>query len=791
MKVIVRFFAALLAIAALYLIIVGGKLIGLGGSPYYCLVGAAYLIAAWLAWRLDGRAVYVAGGAFLLTLLWAFWEVGFNYWALFPRLLVPLAILWVAFFLFSSGKAKHGRRNMVLGFVTLAGVAVFFGRGFMNVPVVEGNDAVPYRLAAANNTPVNWTAYSRDTMGTRYSPFTQINRDNVKHLQLAWTYRTGRRTDDDNLVDQNTPLQIGNTLYLCTPQNAIHAIDATTGKRKWMWDPKASAYAWARCRGLGYYEDAPAATALPGAPTPAVAPLPAAAKPCARRIIGNTIDGRLFALDSETGAPCANFGTGGIVNLRDKMGAEGPGYYYQTSAPLVAGNKIIVGGWVSDNQMLGEPSGAIRAFDVHSGALVWAWDPANPAVTKDPVDGDSYTVGTPNMWTHAAYDPALGLVYAPMGNAGTDYYNAARPELSRKYNAAIVALDVNTGRPRWSFQTTHNDLWDYDIPSQPALLDMKNDQGQMVPAILVFTKRGQIFALDRRTGAPISRIVERPVPTKGSVPENIVSPTQPYSVDMPVMSADPLTEASSWGMTMFDQLLCRISFRQMRYEGDFTPPGLDWSIATPSAIGGQNWGSASYDPVNHRLFVNDTRQANTHKMMPRAEYLEFAKTHPATPNGHGVAPMDGTPYGETTENWMSALGVPCQTPPYGTVTAIDLDTKKIAWQVPAGTAKMLGPLGMRLGLPMTPGMPTYAGTSTTAGGLTFFAGTQDYYLRAYDGQTGKEVWKYALPVGASATPMSYISPTDGRQYIVLSVGGAAHSKDVGDYVMAFALPKKA
>ena len=596
----------------------------------------------------------------------------------------------------------------------------------------------------------------------------------MKDLKLAWTYRTGRNTTNDNLVDQNTPLQIDNTLYSCTPENSVHAIDATTGKRKWVFEAKASAAAWGRCRGLGSYQEAQ----------------PTAGAACNLRIIGNTIDGRLFALDAETGKLCQDFGVNGMVNLRDKMGPEGPGYYYQNSGPLVAGDKIVVSGWVADNQTLGEPSGALRAFDVRSGALVWTWDPGNPAVRKEPVDGDTYTLGTPNMWTHAAFDPALGLVYAPMGNAGTDYYNSERPKDSWKYNDAIVALDVATGQPKWSFQTTHQDLWDYDIPAQPALLDMKNDQGVMVPAILVFTKRGQIFAFDRRDGTPITKIVEKPVPTKGSIPENIISPTQPYSVGMPTMAMQPLTEARSWGMTMFDQLLCRISFKQLRYFGDFTPPAQEWSLVTPSAMGGQNWGSASYDPVNRRLFVNDIRLPNVRRLLTRAQYDQVIKTEAPTPDGHTLAPMAKTPYAIHSKSYISQLGVPCPQPPFGTISAIDLDSRKIVWQVPAGTAEQLGPLGMKLGLPLTPGMPTYAGSSATAGGLVFYAATQDYYLRAYDAETGKEIWRHALPVGASATPMTYISPVDHRQYVAVSVGGAAHSKDVGDYVMAFALPDR-
>ena len=231
----------------------------------------------------------------------------------------------------------------------------------------------------------------------------------------------------------------------------MHAINATTGEREWLFEAKASTYAWARCRGVGYHQDAAAP----------------AGQACAARIIGNTVEGRLFALDARTGALCPDFGTAGVVNLRERMGDIGPGYYYQTSAPLIAGDRIVVGGWISDNQKIGEPAGALRAFDVRSGALLWAWDPGNPEAAKDPVSGDAYTLGTPNMWTHAAYDPALELIYAPMGNAGTGYYNADRPKESLQYNAALVALDARTGKPKWAFQTTHHDLWDYASPRSP------------------------------------------------------------------------------------------------------------------------------------------------------------------------------------------------------------------------------------------------------------------------------------------------------------------------------------
>ncbi|HCF3424958.1 TPA: membrane-bound PQQ-dependent dehydrogenase, glucose/quinate/shikimate family [Pseudomonas aeruginosa] len=776
MNILRRLFAAIVAIASAYLLVMGAKLVFVGGSPYYALIGLTYSVSAWLMWHQDRRSAHLVAAALLATVAWAFWEVGSAYWSWLPRLLVPLGFCIIAMLLFASPKDNIGK---VMLSATAAGVIVFVGflaRGFINVPLIENVHGGSYRIAESDNAPIDWAAYSRDTMGIRYSPFTQINRNNVKDLQLAWTYRTGRDQTDPNKVDQNTPLQIENALYACTPENAVHAINATTGERKWVFDPKASANAWQRCRGLGYYKDV-------ASPSEQI---------CHERIIGNTVDGRLFSLDVRTGTLCPGFGDKGVVDLRKGMGDEGAGYYYQTSAPLVAKDKIVIGGWIADNQKIGEPSGAIRAFDVKTGALLWAWDPGDPGIDRAPVPGRSYTLGTPNMWTHAAYDPDLDMIYAPMGNAGTDYYNADRPEHSLKYNAAIVALNGATGRPKWSFQTVHDDLWDYDIPSQPALLDMKNEKREVVPALVVLTKRGQIFALDRRDGTPIARVEERAVPTKGSIPENRVSPTQPYSVDMPQLGVGPLTEASSWGMTMFDQLLCRISFNEMRYDGDFTLPGLGKKALTyPGALGGFNWGSASYDPVNKLLFVNDIRLPNTKLLLTRAQYDEIAKTRKPTPDGHGLGPMAGTPYAIVADLWQTPLGVPCLHPPLGTVTAIDLETREIAWQVPAGTASELGPLGIKLGLPMTMGMPTYAGTTVTAGGIVFFAGTQDYYLRAYDAETGRELLKLPLPVGASATPMVFVSPQNGKEYVVLSVGGSAHSPDTGDYLLAFALPGNA
>jgi quinate dehydrogenase (quinone) len=397
------------------------------------------------------------------------------------------------------------------------------------------------------------------------------------------------------------------------------------------------------------------------------------------------------------------------------------------------------------------------------------------------------------MWSTPAYDDALGLVYVPLGNETPDYFGLGRNSASERYNSSIVALDIETGRPRWSVQTVHHDVWDYDVPSQPALVDLPDGDGGTVPALLQTTKRGQLFLLNRATGAPLARIVEQRVPQNGAVPEERLAPTQPYSVGLPAIGAHRLTEGDAWGMTALDQLWCRISFREHRYDGEFTPIGLERSLQYPGPLGGLNWGSVSVDPLVHVAFMNDTRIASSRVLVPRSEYAKWAESNPElglNAHGAGLQPQAGAPYGVFVELWLSPLGVPCNRPPLGTLSAVDLVSGQLLWQIPAGTTKDTGPLGITTHLPMPAGLPTYAGTTVTAGGLLFFAGTQDFYVRAYDAATGTELWRHRLPVGSSATPMTYVSPKTGRQYVVVSVGGAARSPKTGDYVMAFALPER-
>jgi quinate dehydrogenase (quinone) len=756
----------------------GAQLTLLGGSPYYLLAGLGLIAAGalFVIRRALGGLVY--GLVLLATVAWAIWESGIHFWPLVPRVFAPVVIgLLVLLLLLGLDKDAQRRRATIA-----TGVGVIAGLGLLGLALqktfsegVARTPAVAHSQAAASASPGDWRYYGRDAGGQRFAPFDQINTGNVATLKAAWTMHTGDVAKGGS-EDQDTPLQVGDTVYVCTPRNIVIAVDADTGQERWRHDPKIKPFFWNRCRGVGYYE------------RPTVAAAPTAAAPaalCDRRIISTTIDARMFALDAATGAPCPGFGQNGLVDLKQGMGQVKRGFYFQTSTPTVADGRVIVGGWVMDNRELGEPSGVVRAFDAETGALAWAWDLGNPAMAGLPPEGQTYTRGTPNVWSTPAFDARLGLVYLPTGNATPDYWGSHRTDASDRYSSSVVALDIATGKERWRFQTTHHDLWDYDVPSEPMLVDFPMGAGQTRPGLIQLTKRGQIFVLDRATGQPLTEVTEKPVPG-GAEKGEWTSPTQPYSTGMPAIGAARLTEAQMWGATPLDQLVCRIAFRSARYDGDFTPPGrAEPSIQYPSNGGGQNWGSGSFDPVRGLLIVPDIRMAMTVKLKPtQAPRMSLALAKDRSAKGAGAVS-----YESKNEYMLSPLAVPCLEPPGGTISAIDLATRKVVWQVPAGTAEYAGPLGLKSGLKIPMGNTTLGGPVSTAGGLTFHAATADPYLRAYDTATGKVVWQAKLPVGVGGTPMTYVSPKTGRQYVVVSAGGARMMPERGDYVIAFALPK--
>lgn len=795
----------LIALVGLVLAGGGAYLVSLGGSWYYLVAGIAIVVSGLLIFKGEPKGAWLFGLVFLASFGWAVVDAGLEFWPLVSRLFVLAVIAIVVALIYPllqrykgqpSGRGAYG-----VALVLIIGSAVTFANMFVNTPVIKATGKPTVTPLADAGQPADWSHWSgSSTKGERFAALEQINKDNVNDLQVAWTFRHGDMpvSTGAGAEDQITPLQVGDTLYTCSAYGKVFALDVDSGKQRWSYDPKASAPSWQRCRGLAYYGDVavPTTTAAAGAvnsPTPQGVTVTAVASPeplqtgssCKGRIFLPTIDARLVALDAETGTPCADFGNQGVVDLTVDMGEVKPGYYGQTSTPLVAGNLVVVGGRVADGWSTGEPPGVVRAFDVHTGALVWAWDPGNPDITQRPPAGQTYTRGTPNVWSAMSYDEKLGLIYLPTGNATPDFWAGYRTEADDKYGSSIVAVEVKTGRPRWVFQTTHHDLWDFDLPAQPLLYDVPDENGGTQPALIQVTKQGMIFMINRETGKAIAEVKELPVP-QGNVEGERYSPTQPFSVGMPQIGNQQLKESDMWGATVFDQLLCRIEFAGMRHQGVYTPPGLDRSLQMPGSLGGMNWGSVSVDPTTGYMFVNDMRLGLANYQIPRDKMPKNASGIEM-----GAVPQEGTPFGAMRERFMSPLGVPCQKPPFGTMTAIDLKTRQIAWQVPVGTVQDTGPLGIKMRLPIPIGMPTLGPTLATQSGLVFFAGAQgDYYLRAFDRDTGKEVWKGRLPVGSQGGPMTFVSPKTGRQFIVITAGGARQSPDRGDYVIAYALPEK-
>ncbi|KIP96278.1 MULTISPECIES: glucose/quinate/shikimate family membrane-bound PQQ-dependent dehydrogenase [Pseudomonas] len=785
----------LIALVGLALLGGGGYLASLGGSLYFLSMGLAVLASGVLIAARKPTGAWLFALALLGTVIWALVDVGLVFWPLFSRLftfgVMGLVVALIYPTLKKAAGARGGRGAYGLAAVLAVALIASFSGTFLAHPTVAANgDGPAVKPVDPTQAQKNWEHYGNTAGGSRFAALDQITRANVKDLQVAWTYHTGdvAESNGNGAEDQLTPLQVGDKVFICTPHNNIIALDADTGSELWRNDINAQASVWQRCRGLAYF-DADAPLQQPDAAGAVAVPTVAIAEGanCRRRLLTNTIDARLIAVDADTGALCEGFGENGQVDLKAGLGAAPDPHYQLTSPPLLAGTTVVVGGRVADNVQTDMPGGVIRGFDVVTGAMRWAFDPGNPEERQAPADGQTYVRSTPNSWAPMSYDPAMNTVFLPMGSPSTDLYGAERTELNHKYGASILALDATTGAEKWVYQTVHNDLWDFDLPMQPSLIDFPKADGSKVPAVVIGTKAGQIFVLDRATGQPLTEVAEVAVKAADIKGEQYAL-KQPLSVGMPQIGAQTLTESDMWGATPFDQMLCRIAFKQMRYEGLYTAPGTDVSLSFPGSLGGMNWGGLSTDPVNDYIFVNDMRLGLWVQMIPAQNRGPASSGGEAVNTGMGAVPLKGTPYAVNKNRFLSLAGIPCQAPPFGTLTAIDMKTQQIAWQVPVGTVEDTGPLGIKMRLPMPVGMPTLGGSLATQSGLVFFAGTQDYYLRAFDSGTGKEVWKQRLPVGSQGTPMTYVSPKTGKQFIVVTAGGARQSPDRGDYVIAYALP---
>ncbi|WFU12296.1 glucose/quinate/shikimate family membrane-bound PQQ-dependent dehydrogenase (plasmid) [Rhizobium sp. CB3090] len=772
--------SALLAIIGLFLGGGGLWLVLLGGSFFYLFAGIMFIATAILLLTRKAAALWLYAFLVIVALLWAIWEVGFDWWQLGPRggiiILIGLWLLtpWIRRPLgFRSPTGTDYAANpwpLAVPLIVSILVAIYS----MTTDPHDRSGDLPTTVTA--NAPMGgdvpngeWHQYGRTPFGQRYSPLDQINVQNVGNLKEVWRYQTGdvKRPDDiGETTYQVTPLKVGDTLYLCTPHNLAIALDAQTGKEKWKFDSNSGMNPDRQhqtCRGVTYYHD-PAATA--GAP-------------CADRVYLPTSDARLIALDAANGKICTSFANQGMLHLETGMKYNPAGYYYSTSPPVAVANKLIVGGAVNDNYSTQEQSGVIRAFDIKTGALIWNWDSGNPDQTNPLPAGQTYTTNSPNSWSVFSVDQALGMVYIPLGNQVPDQLGMGRSANVERFSSSVVALDINTGQLKWVQQFVHHDLWDMDVPAQPVLFDMTKSDGTVVPALVASTKQGDIYVLDRRTGAPLIPFKEIPAPG-GAIPEDHTAPTQPIS-DL-TFSPPPLREKDMWGVTLFDQLACRIAFHRYKYEGRYTPPSLRGSIIYPGNFGTFNWGSVAVDPERQIMFGMPTYLAFTSKLVPRAEVPPRGQDQKGSEQG--LNRNDGAPYGVYMGPFLGPLGIPCQAPPWGYVAGVDLRSGKIAYKHKNGTVHDMTPLP----LPFKVGVPGIGGPIITKGGIAFLGAAVDDYLRAYDVTSGRQLWEARLPAGGQATPMTYTAG-DNKQYVVIVAGGhGSVGTKPGDYVIAYRLP---
>jgi quinoprotein glucose dehydrogenase len=593
-------------------------------------------------------------------------------------------------------------------------------------------------IAATSAQEGSWTHYGADAAGTRYSPLKQISPANVDRLKVAWTYHTGAldpKTDlNEKAAFEATPILVDGVLYLSTPYDQVIALNPATGTELWKYDPHID-------RSKGYSEVSSRGVAAWGA----------------RFIFIGTLDGRLIAIEAKTGKPAWQVDLTRDVELRDR------GDYQVTSPPTVYHDLVITGSSIGDNRAVDVERGIIRAYDARTGKLRWTWDPVPWAAKTSP------RTGAANAWSALSVDTARGLVYVPTGSASPDFYGGLRPGDNR-YANSVVALRAETGELVWGFQVVHHDVWDYDVASQPTLFTSAKGE----PAVAINTKMGLLFVLNRITGKPLFPITERPVP-KSNVPGEEASPTQPFPATEPLVP-NSLTAADAWGATDADRNWCREKMQPLRAEGIFTPPSLQGTLAFPGNVGGVNWGSAAVDSANGILVVNTNRVSTMLKLIPR-EQLVNERTEAKKNRLTGeFGRQTGAPYSIYREFLLSPSKLPCNAPPWGTVTAVNLKTGKKLWETPLGSYVPGSAFGaLNLGGPMI-----------TGGGLVFTAAVAEPALRGFDLKTGKEVWKADLPASAQATPMTY--SVAGKQYVVICAGG--HGKlgsKMGDSVVAFTL----
>lgn len=628
---------------------------------------------------------------------------------------------------------------------------------------------------AASLPATEWPVTGGDPGGMRYSALTDINRTNVAQLQVAWTYRHGDYRSGwpdpfKGTTFESTPVVVEGRLIFTTPYNRVIALDPETGKELWTFDPridKGRRFANLLVnRGVAYWQD-PATQGL-----------------CASRVFLGTLDARLIALDASTGKRCAGFGASGEVNLLDGIEhVVDPWEYNVTSPPTVVGENVIVGSSLADEVRRVQPSGAVRAYNARTGALVWRFNtiPQGNETGADTWEHESWRVtGGANVWSTMTADLERGLVFLPVSTASPDFTGVDRPG-ANLFADALVALDAKTGTLRWHFQTVHHDLWDYDLAAAPTLVRVRHE-GRDIDAVAQGTKTGFVFLLDRETGTPLFPVEERPVP-RSDIPDEKSWPTQPFPSKPPALVPQRLTEAD---LRTDDPQLhqrCLARFRTLRNEGIFTPAGTEWTIVYPGTNGGVNWSGGAFDPQSGLWFTPTNNNVHLIRLDPLPPE-NFSKTtgivmHTGWGGLRWLLWRTGTGlrYGQIRDALVEN-GRWCHKPPWGVLHAVDLNTGEIRWQMPIGQDAESG----------VQGLPNFGPPLVTAGGLVFHAGSQELKLRAHDSATGAVLATFDLPAGLHAGPITYKLTPEGKQYLVIAPGGHARlGSKLGDYVIAYTL----